>query len=145
MTYPLIAIWKLLVTIPLWFYQKNSLYTISWLSFFVDPQNEMFIKMQILWTYWEGHCPWINVSYDLWFFTKSTKIDAHNFFMKPGYMYIQWLSNRRCSLVYDKPIVIWPTSVLLGIFYLFVLDLLTFSVCLSVCHDVPRDLLLGTL
>lgn len=72
---------------------KNSLYTISWLSILVDPQNEMFIKMQILWTYWDDHCPWINVSYDLWFFTKSRKIDAHDFFMKPGYMYIQWLSN----------------------------------------------------
>lgn len=39
MTYPFVAIWKFLVTIPLWFYQKNSWYTISWLSFLVDPQN----------------------------------------------------------------------------------------------------------
>lgn len=145
MTYPLIVIWKLLVTIPLWFYKKKSLYTISWLSFLVDPQNEMFIKMQILLTNWDDHCPWINVSYDLWFSLNPRRLMLTIFLWNQGTCISSCHQTYWCSLVYDKRIVIWPTSVLLGIFYLFVLDLLTFSVCLSVCHDVPRDLLLSTL
>lgn len=124
---------------------KNSLYTISWLSILVDPQNEMFIKMQILWTYWDDHCPWINVSYDLWFSLNPRKLMLTIFLWNQGTCISSGYQTYWCSLVYDKRIVIWPTSVLLGIFYLFVLDLLTFFACLSVCHDVPRDLLLSTL
>lgn len=97
----------MLVTIPLWFYQKKSLYTISWLSFLVDPQNEMFIKMQILLTNWEGHCPWINVSYDLWFSLNPRRLMLTIFLwnqgtcISSGYQTIGVLWSTTSVLLYD--------------------------------------------
>lgn len=80
---------------------KNSLYTISWLSFLVDPQNEMFIIMQILWTYWDDHCPWINVSYDLWFSLNPRKLMLTIFL---------WNQGTCISSCYQTIGVLWSTT-----------------------------------